>query len=311
MFNEHIVPEPIAVKGAALEVVQKYVYLRQILQLGKNNFKKEARQRIHLENFVGPFRRLYRKASRRSKDTMFSLPSNLQVVRLAAFRKCIDYGGSPLKTCNNVTKFTLLAFKTMSSEISRRKHQVTYKPYVKTHYSDHDYKNMALKRPMSPHLTIYGPTVPAMTSILQRITGTMTTFYALLLAGGSLFLSNGIECYVSAIQSLDLSRPTIFLIKIILGAPFAYHYFCGIRFCAWNAGKWLAMSDVYGTAKKCFILTAIARLDIGGLSVLILMLHEYQNSSDIQVFARGNYKQIRSGLSLTTTLSQKDYYWIP
>lgn len=36
---------------------------------------------------------------------------------------------------------------------------------------DHDHKNMALKRPMSPHLDIYGPTLPAMTSIAQRATG--------------------------------------------------------------------------------------------------------------------------------------------
>ncbi|KPJ06594.1 hypothetical protein RR48_14333 [Papilio machaon] len=30
---------------------------------------------------------------------------------------------------------------------------------------------MDLNRPMSPHLTIYAPTLPAMTSIAQRITG--------------------------------------------------------------------------------------------------------------------------------------------
>ena len=32
MFNEHVLPEPVAVHGAVLEVVQKYVYLGQALQ---------------------------------------------------------------------------------------------------------------------------------------------------------------------------------------------------------------------------------------------------------------------------------------
>lgn len=40
------------------------------------------------------------------------------------------------------------------------------------------------------------------------------TGYAIILAGGALFLTNGIETYVSVIQSLDLSRPSIFIIKV-------------------------------------------------------------------------------------------------
>lgn len=92
------------------------------------------------------------------------------------------------------------------------------------------------------------------------VSGIIITFYGLLLACGSLFLSNGVETYVSMIQSLDLSRPLIFIIKIILGAPFVYHYFNGIRFCMWNAGRWLDMKDVYATARKSFVATAVVTL---------------------------------------------------
>lgn len=38
MFNELIIPDLISVKGIVLEVVQEYVYLRQKLQLGRENF---------------------------------------------------------------------------------------------------------------------------------------------------------------------------------------------------------------------------------------------------------------------------------
>lgn len=48
MVNEHITPVPITVADTPLEVVQEYVYLGQILQLGKNNFEKELSRRIQL-----------------------------------------------------------------------------------------------------------------------------------------------------------------------------------------------------------------------------------------------------------------------
>jgi hypothetical protein len=42
MFNEHVLPEPIAICGAVLEVVQKYVYFGQTLHLGRNDFEDEV-----------------------------------------------------------------------------------------------------------------------------------------------------------------------------------------------------------------------------------------------------------------------------
>lgn len=87
--------------------------------------------------------------------------------------------------------------------------------------------------------------------------GVVALSYALLVASGALFLPNGVESYVSMIQSFDLSRASIFIIKVLLGAPFAFHYANGIRYCAWNAGKWLALKDVYATAQKAFIATGV------------------------------------------------------
>lgn len=52
--------------------------------------------------------------------------------------------------------------------------QIVYKDYVKPAYEDHDHKNMRLKRPMSPHVLDYAPTLPSMTSIAERITGKFT-----------------------------------------------------------------------------------------------------------------------------------------
>lgn len=92
------------------------------------------------------------------------------------------------------------------------------------------------------------------------IPGSILTFYALSLACGSLFLSNGVETYVSMIQSLHMGRMTIFIIKIILGAPFAYHYFNGIRYVIWNTAKFLEVKQVYDTSKKATMAAVVATI---------------------------------------------------
>jgi hypothetical protein len=48
IFNDHIPPKPIAIHGAVIEVDQKYVYLGQTLQLGRNNFEDEVKRIIPL-----------------------------------------------------------------------------------------------------------------------------------------------------------------------------------------------------------------------------------------------------------------------
>ncbi|XP_021195507.3 succinate dehydrogenase cytochrome b560 subunit, mitochondrial [Helicoverpa armigera] len=140
------------------------------------------------------------------------------------------------------------------------KHEIKYKPYVPPAFQDHDHKNMKLKRPMSPHVTMYAPTLPAMTSIAQRATGAIVTFYALGLAWGSLFLSNGIETYVSVIQSLNLGAMMVFILKILLGAPFAFHYFNAFRYVIWNTARWLDLKKVYETSKQSMAAAAVMTL---------------------------------------------------
>lgn len=58
-----------------------------------------------------------------------------------------------------------------SGKSSASKVTISYQPYIPPAIEAHDYKNMRIKRPMSPHLTIYAPNLTAATSIFQRITG--------------------------------------------------------------------------------------------------------------------------------------------
>lgn len=49
----------------------------------------------------------------------------------------------------------------------------------------HDEKNMRLKRPLSPHLTIYQVQLTSMLSVSHRATGIILTSYALILGMGT------------------------------------------------------------------------------------------------------------------------------
>lgn len=57
----------------------------------------------------------------------------------------------------------------------------------------HDEKNMRLKRPMSPHLTIYQPQLTSMLSLTHRTTGIILASYAMALGFGKLLI-----CYFRA-----------------------------------------------------------------------------------------------------------------
>ncbi|XP_063381770.1 succinate dehydrogenase cytochrome b560 subunit, mitochondrial-like [Cydia fagiglandana] len=165
-----------------------------------------------------------------------------------ALRKSISHHYEPI--CSTKAPFILLK-AIHTSQVGCRDY--VYKPYQAPPFEDHDHKNMRLNRPMSPHLTIYAPTLPAMTSIAQRATGSILTFYAIVLSGGALFLSNGIDSIVSMIQSLNLNSFFILILKIILGLPFGYHYFCGIRFCLFNIGKIMDKASLYQTGYQAII----------------------------------------------------------
>ncbi|CAL7933361.1 unnamed protein product [Xylocopa violacea] len=52
----------------------------------------------------------------------------------------------------------------------------------------HDEKNMRLKRPMSPHLTIYQIQLTSFLSITHRTTGMILSSYAMLLGLGTLLI---------------------------------------------------------------------------------------------------------------------------
>ncbi|OAD55316.1 Succinate dehydrogenase cytochrome b560 subunit, mitochondrial [Eufriesea mexicana] len=129
----------------------------------------------------------------------------------------------------------------------------------------HDEKNIRLKRPMSPHLTIYQIQLTAFLSITHRTTGMILSGYAVLLGLGTLFIPGGIPCLIEVITELGLSAPVLFLGKSLLALPATYHTFNGLRHLAWDIGLFLTIKEVYSTGYVVAALSAISAIALAAM----------------------------------------------
>ncbi|CAH2087617.1 unnamed protein product [Euphydryas editha] len=85
MLNSHVIPSLITVEGITLEVVHEYVYLGQILQLGKNYFEREADRRIQLcWAAIGKLRHIFSSPIPQSLKTKFFNQCVLHVMTYGA-----------------------------------------------------------------------------------------------------------------------------------------------------------------------------------------------------------------------------------
>ncbi|XP_043280343.1 succinate dehydrogenase cytochrome b560 subunit, mitochondrial-like [Venturia canescens] len=129
----------------------------------------------------------------------------------------------------------------------------------------HDEKNARLKRPLSPHLTIYKFELPAIFSITHRATGMILSTYGMMLAYGTLFVPGGMNGIVSSIDAMCLPIPVLFLAKYLLALPATYHYFNGMRHLIWDLGQFLTMKGVYKTGYTVLALTIVSALGLAAM----------------------------------------------
>ncbi|XP_045209951.1 succinate dehydrogenase cytochrome b560 subunit, mitochondrial-like [Mercenaria mercenaria] len=120
-------------------------------------------------------------------------------------------------------------------------------------------KNRKLKRPLSPHLRIYKPELPMMTSLAHRVTGIAM---ALTVSGAScfLFLASGVgdfTYWLSLVQSLELGPAIIIGMKYLLAFPVCYHYINGIRHLAWDWAWGFGLQKLYKTGYFAITLSFI------------------------------------------------------
>ncbi|KAH7907212.1 SDHC, cytochrome b subunit of succinate dehydrogenase [Hygrophoropsis aurantiaca] len=105
-----------------------------------------------------------------------------------------------------------------------------------------------LKRPSSPHFTIYQPQITWIGSIVNRVTGGALSALlygfsiAYLIAPGTFDSTHVVEFVAGLPDYVKYSG------KTILALPFAFHSWNGLRHLSWDMGKFLSLKGAYGSA---------------------------------------------------------------
>ncbi|KAJ4427709.1 hypothetical protein ANN_25361, partial [Periplaneta americana] len=112
---------------------------------------------------------------------------------------------------------------------------------------DFDAKNARLRRPQSPHLTIYKPQLTSLLSLTHRTTGMIMGSIVTVWGIGGLFMSGHFSETLAAIENMHVSPALLLAAKATLAFPLCFHYANGIRHLAWDMGKFLTIKEVYLT----------------------------------------------------------------
>ncbi|XP_066464843.1 succinate dehydrogenase cytochrome b560 subunit, mitochondrial isoform X1 [Eleutherodactylus coqui] len=126
-------------------------------------------------------------------------------------------------------------------------------------------KNARLNRPLSPHITIYGWSLPMMMSITHRGTGVAMSAGVSLFSLAALVLPGDYASYLELIKSLNLGPALIYSAKFAIAFPFMYHTWNGIRHLAWDLGKGFKIPEVYQTG---YIVVGLTLLSAAGIAAL-------------------------------------------
>ncbi|PCH42679.1 succinate dehydrogenase cytochrome b560 subunit [Wolfiporia cocos MD-104 SS10] len=115
-----------------------------------------------------------------------------------------------------------------------------------------------LKRPSSPHFTIYQPQLTWLSSIANRMTGAALSVllygYAIAyLAAPTIFDSTHVIEFVAGLpDAVKIAG------KTILAAPFAFHSLNGLRHLSWDMGKFLSLKGAYQAGYAVLGATAVS-----------------------------------------------------
>ncbi|XP_069044569.1 succinate dehydrogenase cytochrome b560 subunit, mitochondrial [Lepisosteus oculatus] len=126
-------------------------------------------------------------------------------------------------------------------------------------------KNARLKRPLSPHISIYSWSIPMMMSISHRGTGVALSSGISLFALSALVLPGDFASNLEVVRSLSLGPALIYSAKFTLAFPVAYHTFNGIRHLMWDIGKGFRIPEVYRSGYAVILLSLLSSFALAAL----------------------------------------------
>jgi len=123
-------------------------------------------------------------------------------------------------------------------------------------------KNERMKRPMSPHITIYSFPMPAVMSITNRITGAGWSFVIVGAGWGALMYPGDSASMLAMVKAMEIPLYVMVSGKFVLLWPFVYHTINSIRHLVWDFSKktGLYIDSIYSTG---YIIWALSFLVTG------------------------------------------------
>ncbi|XP_077561554.1 succinate dehydrogenase cytochrome b560 subunit, mitochondrial-like [Haemaphysalis longicornis] len=106
-------------------------------------------------------------------------------------------------------------------------------------------RNKALKRPLSPHLSIYAKEATSMLSLCHRATGLGMAFLTYGFGVMPLVCSHKFPHYVELLQGMHLSPVLTFPVKLGLSFALVYHTLNGMRHMSWDLGLGFGLKELY------------------------------------------------------------------
>jgi len=121
-------------------------------------------------------------------------------------------------------------------------------------------RQRALKRPISPHLSIYQPQLTWYVSGLHRITGCVMAGVLLTGSVGFALLPIDFPTVIDFIRSMHVPSLITSALKFIIAFPLVFHSINGIRFLGFDMAKGTDIKSVYRSGYAVLALSLLIAL---------------------------------------------------
>uniref|UniRef100_A0A915PR89 Succinate dehydrogenase cytochrome b560 subunit, mitochondrial n=1 Tax=Setaria digitata TaxID=48799 RepID=A0A915PR89_9BILA len=127
---------------------------------------------------------------------------------------------------------------------------------------DYLMRQRALKRPISPHLSVYKPQLTWMVSGFHRMTGCAMAGTLLIGGVGFALLPLNFTTFIDFIRGIGLPWVITDAFKFIIAYPIVFHSLNGIRFIAFDLAMGTDVASVYRSGYLVLSLAALIALAV-------------------------------------------------
>ncbi|MTV28359.1 succinate dehydrogenase, cytochrome b556 subunit, partial [Nitriliruptoraceae bacterium ZYF776] len=128
-------------------------------------------------------------------------------------------------------------------------------------------RNIKLKRPWSPHLTIYSPPLCMQNSFLHRATGIAMAVVWMGAGAAGFWYTGHFDAMLDYVSSFSFGPSIMFGAKCLLAYPLVYHYTNGMRHLAWDYAIGFDMKTVNLTGSTVLILSILLTLALASVKL--------------------------------------------